>query len=369
MVPWRPIPFLKEEVTGRKVIVMDAETREIIEDTIIDVKFSGISWKGNEGFYYSSYDKPEGSELSAKTDQHKLYYHKLGAAQAEDAVIFGETPEEKHRYVRGSVTRDNRYLIISASVSTSGNKLFIKDLKKPESKLVAVVDDYDSDSYVIENEDSRLYIVTNRKAPNRKIVTVDAANPTPDNWADFIPETEYVLSPSKGGGYFFAEYMIDAISAVKQYDYKGKLIREVELPGIGSVSGFGGKKEDKELYYTFTNYNTPVSIYKYDVDAGISKTYWSPNIDFNSDAYESKQVFYNSKDGTKIPMIITYKKGTALNGKNPTILYGYGGFNISLTPGFGITNAVWLEQAEFMPYPTSGVVENMGKHGTMPVRK
>lgn len=335
----------------RKVIVKDVATKEIIEDTIVDVKFSGISWKDNEGFYYSSYDKPKGSELSAKTDQHKLYYHKLGTTQKEDKIIFGGTPEEKHRYVFANVTEDQNYLIMSAKISTSGNKLFLKDLKDPNSKLVTIVDNVDSDSYVLENEGSTLYIVTNYKAPNKKIVTVDAANPAQENWKDFIPETEHVLTPGTGGSYFFTEYMVDAISVVKQYDYEGKFVREITLPGVGSAGGFGGKKEEKEFYYSFTNYNTPGSIYKYNVETGESETYWSPNIDFNSDNYESKQIFYNSKDGTKIPMIITYKKGTELNGKNPTILYGYGGFNISLTPSFNITNAIWLEQGGIYAVP------------------
>ncbi|GAA0713531.1 prolyl oligopeptidase family serine peptidase [Aquimarina litoralis] len=328
----------------RKVIVKDVETKEIVEDTLVDIKFSGMSWKGNEGFYYSSYDKPEGSELSAKTDQHKVYYHKLGTPQKEDQLIFGGTPEEKHRYIGGNVTKDNRYLIISASTSTSGNKLFIKDLTKPNSKLVTILDNTESDTYIIENVGSKLFLVTNLNAPNKKIVTVDAANPTPENWKDFIPETENVLSPGKGGGYFFAEYMVDAVSKVLQYDYEGKLVRDVELPGVGSVGGFGAKKEEKELYYSFTNYKTPSSIYKYNIAEGTSELYRKPKIDFNPDNYESKQVFYNSKDGTKVPMIITYKKGTELTGKNPTILYGYGGFNISLTPSFSIANAVWMEQ-------------------------
>lgn len=335
----------------RKVIVKNAETKEIIEDTIVDVKFSGISWKGNEGFYYSSYDKPEGSELSAKTDQHKVYYHKLGTPQKDDALIFGGTPEEKHRYIGASVTEDDRYLIISASISTSGNKLFIKDLTNPNSKLVTIMETTDSDTYIIENVGSKLYLVTNLNAPNQKIVTVDAANPTPEHWKDFIPETENVLSPNTGGGYFFAEYMVDAVSKVLQYDYDGKLIREVALPGIGSASGFGTKKEEKELYYTFTNYKTPGSIYKYNIAEGTSELYRKPKIDFNPDNYESKQVFYTSKDGTKIPMIITYKKGIELNGKNPTLLYGYGGFNISLTPAFSIANAVWMEQGGVYAVP------------------
>ncbi|WP_338769725.1 prolyl oligopeptidase family serine peptidase [Bernardetia sp. ABR2-2B] len=328
----------------RKVIVINTESREAIEDTLKNVKFSGVSWKGNDGFYYSSYDKPEGSELSAKTDQHKLYYHKTGTPQSEDKIIFGATPEQKHRYVSGYLTEDESYLLLSASNSTSGNKLFMKDLSKKDSPLVTIVDNEDSDTYVMENEGSKLYLVTNLDAPNQKVVMTDASNPTPENWKDVIPHTENVLSASSGGGYLFAEYMVDAISKVIQYDMDGKEVREIKLPGVGSAGGFGGKKEDKEMYFSFTNYNTPSSIYKFDAETGEYESYWKPAIDFNSDNYESKQVFYNSKDGTKIPMIITYKKGTELNGKNPTILYGYGGFNISLTPSFSVINSVWLEQ-------------------------
>lgn len=335
----------------RKIIIMDVESKKIKEDTLVDVKFSGISWKGNEGFYYSSYDKPKGSELSAKTDQHKLYYHKLGTPQNTDQVVFGATPEEKHRYVGGYLTDDDKYLVVTASTSTSGNKLFIKDLSKPNSEFVTVIGNFDSDTYVADNKGTKLYLVTNLDAPNQKIVTVDATNPTPENWKDFIPETENVLSPSKGSGYFFAEYMVDAVSKVFQYDYDGNLIREIELPGVGSVGGFGGKKDAKELYFSFTNYNTPSSSYQFNPKDGSYKLYWKPNISFNSDEYESKQVFYNSKDGTKVPMIITYKKGLELNGKNPTILYGYGGFNISLTPSFSIPNAVWMEQGGIYAVP------------------
>ncbi|WP_338793982.1 prolyl oligopeptidase family serine peptidase [Bernardetia sp. MNP-M8] len=328
----------------RKVIVIDTESKEAIEDTLKNVKFSGISWKGNDGFYYSSYDKPEGSELSAKTDQHKLYFHKVGTPQSEDKVIFGATADQKHRYVGGSVTEDENYLLISGSNATSGNKLFIKDLSKANSPLVTIVGNEDSDTYLMDNEGSKLYLVTNLDAPNQKVVMTDASKPTPENWKDVIPHTENVLSASSGGGYLFAEYMVDAISKVVQYDMNGKEIREIKLPGVGSAGGFGGKKEDKEMYFSFTNYNTPSSIYKFDAETGEYESYWKPAIDFNSDNYESKQVFYNSKDGTKIPMIITYKKGTELNGKNPTILYGYGGFNISLTPSFSVINSVWLEQ-------------------------
>ena len=335
----------------RKILVMDAASKTIKEDTLVDVKFSGISWYKNEGFYYSSYDKPKGSELSAKTDQHKLYYHKLGTSQKTDAVIFGAKASEKHRYVGGSVTEDNRYLVISASTSTSGNKLFIKDLSEKNGKLITIIDHFDSDTYLAENSQSKLYLVTNLNAPNKKVVTVDAKDPSPENWNDFIPETENVLSFNSGAGYFFAEYMVNAVSKVLQYDYDGKLIREVQLPGVGSSSGFGGKIHDKELYFSFTNYNTPNSSYQYNPKDGTYTSYWKPSIAFNSEEYVSEQVFYPSKDGTKIPMIITHKKGVELNGKNPTILYGYGGFNISLTPSFSISNAVWMEQGGVYAVP------------------
>ena len=328
----------------RKVIIMDAITKEIKEDTLIDVKFSGLSWKGNEGFYYSSYDKPKGSELSAKTDQHKLYYHKLGTPQKEDELIFGGTKEQKNRYVSGNVTEDNRFLIISAATSTSGNKLFIKDLQQANSNLITIVDNYNSDSSVLDTMGDTLYILTNLNAPNKKIITVNASNPTVENWKDFIPETKNVLSPTTGAGYIFTKYMIDAVSKVFQYDMNGKLLREIKLPGVGTADGFGGKKEATELYFSFTNYTTPNSIYKFNPKTAEYDIYKKPMIDFNSDNYESKQVFYTSKDGTRIPMIITHKKGIELNGKNPTILYGYGGFDISLTPSFSVATVVWMEQ-------------------------
>jgi len=335
----------------RKILVLDTETKKIIEDTLIDVKFSGVSWKADEGFFYSSYEKPKGSELSAKTDQHRLFYHKLGTKQSEDKLIFGGIPAQKHRYVGGSVSEDNNYLFISARNSTSGGKLFMMDLSKENPELITILDNENTDSYVIDNNGSKLYIVTNMDAPNQKVVTVDASNPTPGHWKDFIPETKNVLSPSTGGGNIFANYMVDAISKVKQYDYDGNLVRDVDLPGVGTVGGFGAKKEEKDLYYSFTNYVTPGNIYKYNIKSGNSELYNKPVIDFDPDDYQSEQIFFTSKDGTKIPMIITHKKGLELNGKNPTILYGYGGFNISLTPSFSITNAVWMEQGGIYAVP------------------
>jgi len=328
----------------RKIIIIDAVTKEVLETPLVDVKFSGISWFKNEGFYYSSYDKPKGSELSAKTDQHKLYYHQLGQSQSNDAIVFGNTDEQKRRYVGGTVTEDNRYLLISGAVSTSGNDLFIKDLTKPNSPLVSITDNFDADTYLLENEADKLFLVTNLNAPNKKIVTVNAAAPQSKNWQDFIPETEYVLSASTGGGSFFTEYMVDAISKVYQYDYQGNKVREISLPGVGSASALEGEKDATTLYYSFSNYKTPGTIYSFNIDKGASEVYKKSGAKFDSSAFESKQVFYPSKDGTKVPMIITYKKGLDLNGKNPTLLYGYGGFNISLTPRFSVSRAVWLEQ-------------------------
>lgn len=325
----------------RKVVIIDALSKKVLEDTLVDVKFSGIAWHGNEGFYYSSYEKPKGSELSAKTDQHKLYFHKLGTSQKEDKVIFGA--DQKRRYVGGYVTEDDKYLVISAANSTYGNELYIKDLTKANSPIITIVDNFNSDNQIIENEGTKLFIETDLNAPNKRVVSVDVSNPKPENWKDFIKETQDILSPSTGGGYFFANYTKDAVSFVQQYDYSGKLIREIKLPAVGTATGFGAKKNEKTLYYSFTNYTTPGTIYSLEPKSGKSAIYQKPKVDFKSEDYESKQVFYTSKDGTKIPMIITYKKGLKLNGKNPTILYGYGGFNISLTPGFSIANAVWLE--------------------------
>lgn len=327
----------------RKVIIIDTETKKQVEDTLVDVKFSGISWKNNEGFFYSSYDKPtEGSELSAKTSQHKLFYHKLGTAQSSDVLVFGgdKTPR---RYIGGGVTEDQNYLIVSAAQSTTGRELYIKDLSKDGAKFTTILDNFDTSSSLVDNQGEELFILTNLDAPNNRLVKVNVNNPTPENWKDVISETENVLTVSTAGGFLFAHYMKDANDMIVQYDYTGKKVREISLPGLGSASGFSGKKDQKEIYYGFTNYIYPTTIFKYDVDSGESDLYEKPEIDFDSDEYISEQVFYTSKDGTKVPMMITYKKGIELNGKNPTILYGYGGFNISLLPRFSVVNAIWLK--------------------------
>jgi len=326
----------------RKIFIIDVESKQQLEDALIDVKFSGMSWLGNTGFYYSSYDKPDGSELSAKTDQHKLYFHQLGEKQEDDQAIFGGTPEQKRRYVRGTVTEDDKYLLISASTSTSGNDLRIQDLSKPDSAFIVVLDNMDSDTWLVGHLSNQLFLETNLNAPNKRLVSVDLSRPQPENWLDIIPETKHVLSASAGGGMLFADYMIDATSRISQYDYSGKKIRDIKLPGLGQAVGLSGKESEDTLYYSFTNYKTPSTIFSFDVMQGESAVYQKSGADFNSDEFESVQVFYKSKDGTSIPMTITHKKGLVLDGTNPTILYGYGGFNISLTPTFSIVNAVWL---------------------------
>lgn len=335
----------------RKVVILNTSDKSVAGDTLIDVKFSGLSWKGKDGFYYSSYDKPkEGSQLSGMTQHHKLYYHKLGTKQSEDKLIFGgeKTPR---RYISGSVTEDARYLVITAANSTTGNELYFQDLTKPGSPIVPIVTNMENEHMIIENEGTKLYIFTNLNAPNSRIVTVDASKPQPEDWKDFIAETENVLTPSTAGGKIFANYLKDATSLVMQYNLDGKLERTIELPAIGSAAGFSGKRTDKDIYYTFTSYVYPSTIFKYDAATGKSELYKKSGVKFNPDLYESKQVFFKSKDGTKIPMIITHKKGLVLNGKNPTLLYGYGGFSVSLTPAFSTSNIILLEQGGVFAVP------------------
>lgn len=328
----------------RKVIIWKTADKTVVGDTLVDVKFSGLAWRGNDGIYYSSYDKPEeGSALSAMTDQHKLFFHQLNTAQADDELIFGGAATPR-RYIGARLTEDERYLVVSAANATSGNELYIQDLSNPDAGFVTVVDNMEKNHTVVDNDASKLFIYTELDAPNGRVVTADAAQPQPSNWETLIPETEQVLSPSIGGGKIFANYLKDATSLVKQYDREGKLEREIELPGVGSASGFTAKAEDNDLYYSFTSYVNPGTIYKYDIASGESAVYKNSAMKFDPSPYESKQVFYTSKDGTKVPMIITYKKGITFDGTNPTLLYGYGGFNISLTPSFSTSNVILLEQ-------------------------
>ncbi|MGF1801591.1 prolyl oligopeptidase family serine peptidase [Vibrio gigantis] len=324
----------------RKIFVINAETKQQLETEITDAKFTGISWLGNRGFYYSSYDKPDGSELSARTEQHKLYFHELGTEQASDKVIFGENNDEQHRYVSGYTTEDDRYLIILGKESTSGNRLFYIDLKSSEQSLNTLIDHVDSDTYLIDNQDEIFILYTNLDAPNGKVVSFDSGT---EQWRDIISEKPQPLDISTGGGYLFAHYMVDVVSKIEQLDYQGNLVRELHMPGLGTVSGLGGKKEQTQLYYTFTNYVTPPTIFSFDVESGSSEIYQRSESPFESDKFESKQVFYTSKDGTQVPMLISYKKGLQIDGNNPTMLYAYGGFNVSLTPSFSGTVGSWLE--------------------------
>jgi prolyl oligopeptidase len=344
----------------RDVIVLNTADKQVIGDTMKDIKFSGIAWKGNDGFYYSTYAKPDaGSQLSGLTQYHQLYYHKLGTAQQDDQRIFGgsDTPR---RYISGYLTEDERYLVITAATSTTGNELYLQDLSKPGSPIVNIIDNFDNQSHVLDNDGSKLYIFTNLNAPNYKVVTVDATNARPESWTDLIPETENVLSASTGGGKIFAEYLKDATSLVMQYDRSGKLERNINLPGVGTAGGFSTKREEKETYYMFTSYTYPTTIFKYHIETGQSEIYKKSGVQFDPELYESKQVFYNSKDGTRIPMIITHKKGIVLNGKNPTLLYAYGGFGISLTPAFSLSNIILLEQGGVYAVPN---IRGGGEYG------
>ena len=339
-----------------KIIIMNALTKEIIDETIVDVKFSGTSWLGDEGFYYSSYDKPKGSELSAKTDTHKVYFHKLGTKQSADKLIIGGE-DFKRRYMGIGVSDDERYEILSASEATNGNELYIKDLTN-KTDFIPVQKGYEFNTDFIDSKGDVIYALTDKNAPNMRLVKFNINNP--HVWTDVIPETENVLSVSTGGGYIFARYMKDAVTSMKQFDYDGKLIRTIELPGIGTASGFGGKEKEKDLYFSFTNYITPGTIYKFNTEKGTSEVYQKPNVKFNPENYVSEQVFYTSKDGTKIPMMINYKKGTKLDGKNPTILYSYGGFNISLQPAFSVVNAIWMENGGIYAVPN---IRGGGEYG------
>jgi prolyl oligopeptidase len=334
-----------------KILVKNTKTLDISEDTLIDVKFSGIAWKGNEGFFYSSYDKPKsGSQLSGKTQIHKLYFHKLGTPQKSDLLVFGGDKQPR-RYIGAGVTEDENYLVITAAESTTGNELYIMDLKKPGSKIIQVVKGFDSDNIFIDNEGTRFLVKTNLKAPNCRLIEFNLENPAVENWKDVIPETENVLDVATGGSSIFAKYMVEVKTKIFQYNFAGKLIREVQLPAIGTADGFYCKKEDTELFYYFTSFTYPSAIFKYNIGTGKSEKYWNPAIDFNPDDYITEQVFYPSKDGTKIPMFIVYKKGIEKNGKNPTYLYAYGGFNISLEPSFSTPLIVWLENGGIFAQP------------------
>lgn len=332
----------------RKIIVRDAVTKEVMEDTLIDVKFSGLSWLGKEGFYYSSYDNDEAtSELSAKTQHHKLYYHKLGTNQSTDQLVYGGAAQP-NRYISGYVTEDQKYLVVSAAQNTSGNRVYVRRISG-DSQWILLQEDYLKTLDYLDNEGEDFYFSTNIDAPNYRVVKINLSKPK--QWTDIIPESKNVLRANTGGGKIFANYLVDAKTQIKQFKMDGTLEREVQLPGIGSAGGFGAKKTDTDLYYSFTSFTYPTTIFKYDIASGQSVMYRESKVQFNPEDYETKQVFYASKDGTKIPMFITHKKGLVMDGNNPTYLYAYGGFNISLTPSFSSSRIVWLENGGIYAQP------------------
>lgn len=329
----------------QEIYVMDVATKKLLTDKIKWVKFSGAGWKGDEGFYYSRYPEPdEKSKLSKQNQFHAVYYHKLRTAQSEDVLVF-EDKAHPLRNVSAGLTEDNRFLILSTSEGTSGNEVWVKDLKNKQKEFSLLVPGFKTEPSVIENAGDKLLLLTNDGAPNYKVILIDPKNPTATVQQVIIPEQKEVLqSVNTGGGYLFCSYLKDASTKVYQYTMAGKLVREIKLPGIGTAGGFGGKKEDTEFFYTFSSYNSPATIYRYNIATGTSTLFRKTETKFKNEEYETKQVFFSSKDGTKVPMFLTYKKGMKLDGTNPVLLYGYGGFNIPSTPGFSISNAFWMEQ-------------------------
>jgi prolyl oligopeptidase len=334
----------------QKLIVMNADTKKLTGDTL-DIKFSGASWKGNDGFYYSTYEKVKGgSRLSGITESHKVYYHKVGTDQKDDKLIFG-SDTNPIRYVSAGVSEDENWLFIYTAKETYGNGLYIQDLSKPNAPIQPVITDMKNRHGVVYNDATHFYIQTDKDAPTGKLIAVSVATPGIENWKTIVEAKPEVLSTSSAGGYIFCSYLKDAITKVSQHDTTGKLIQEIELPGLGTAAGFYARKEEKETYFTFTSYINPATIYKLDIASGKSDIYKQSKVQFKPDDYESKQVFYTSKDGTKIPMIITYKKGLELNGKNPCLLYGYGGFSVSLTPWFSTSTIILLENGGIYAVP------------------
>jgi len=327
----------------RTAMVKDLKTGKTLDDKLQWIKFSSMAWKGN-GFYYARYNEPEeGGALSDKTDLHQVYYHKVGTTQADDKLIHKDE-ENPERNFNINTTEDERFETLYASESTSGNALFFKDTKKGDAKFRPIVETFDHDFWVMDNFGDQLVVMTNHEAPNMRVLLIDSNNPSEKNWKELIPEDEKKLeSISLIGGKMLARYIQDASSLVKIFSEKGVYEGDLKLPGIGTVSGFSGKREESTAFYSFTSFTQPSAKYKYDVATGKTELFKASKIDFNPDDYVTKQVFYDSKDGTKIPMFITHKKGIKLDGNNPTILYGYGGFDISILPSFSIGNIILYE--------------------------
>ncbi len=317
--------------------IKNMDSGKTLDDKIDWIKFSGIAWQG-DGFYYCRYPEPkEGDELSARNEFHEVWYHKVGTAQSEDKRIYFDKAQPTHGFF-ANVTNDERFLVVQTWESTSGNALAFKDLKKGGDEFVDVVRGFKYDYNVIDNIGDNLLMRTNDGAPNQRLVLVPTDNPSPENWKELLPESKDVLESVRLiGGKIVARYIHDASSLVKVYDLEGKFLGDVKLPGIGTVGGLSGKRDDNTAFYSFASFTRPTTIYKLDVNTLQSEVYKAPQIDFDADQFETKQVWYTSKDGTKVPMFITHKKGLKMDGKRPTLLYGYGGFDISILPSFNTT--------------------------------
>ncbi len=328
----------------QEAYIMDVKTKQLLNEKLQWIKFSGISWKGDEGFYYSRYPQADEKGLLSKQNEfHKLYYHKIGTAQSEDKIVF-EDKDHPLRTITGGLTEDNRFLIVDMSEGTSGAELWVKDIVA-NTDFSLLIKGFENEASVVDNEGDRLLVKTNIDATNYKLVSIDPKNPAKENWIEIIPtRTKLLESVGTAGGKLFLTYLEDASSKVYQCNRKGNLEREIKLPGIGTAGGFGGKTDDKEIFYSYTSFNTPNTIYQYNIASGKSELFRKPDVKINPEDYLTIQSFFKSKDGAQVPMFITYKKGLKLNGKNPTLIYGYGGFNIPLTPAFSISNAFFLEQ-------------------------
>ena len=327
----------------REIYVIDLSTGKETGDHIQWAKFTGASWKG-DGFYYSAYDAPiAGKEFSNMNENHKIYYHKLGEPQAKDQLVYQNSKEPK-RFYRGNASSDEHFLFVYESGAGSGNNLYLKDLQKANTSLVQLTDNMDYQYYPIEVVGSKIYMYTNYNAPKYRVMLADASSPQVENWKELIPEAESVLSNAEIiGGRLILTYDKDASNHAYVYTLDGKQMHEIELPTLGSVY-FNGDKDDKETFYVFTSFTFPPTIYKYDMDTNESELYLAPKVAFNPEDYTTEQVFYPSKDGTKIPMFLTYKKGLKKDGSNPVLLYGYGGFNVSLNPSFTTNRLAFIEQ-------------------------
>jgi len=326
-----------------EIFVKNIETGEMLPDHIEWVKFSGLACY-KDGFFYSAYNKPEsGEELSKLNSGQKIFFHRYGDIQDKDELIFSN-PSMPQRMYGAGLDENRKVLFITESESTSGNGLYVKNLEQPNSKVICLAQGFDFDYTPVEVSDGKILVLTNDSAPKYKLIAIDPNHPEKENWKVIIPEKENTLqSCSFCGGKLFADYMVDAKSKLEIYLPDGSYQSDVKLPGICSVGGFNGTYSGSLAFYSYSSYNTPGTIYKYDVNTGVSELFFAPELKFNPDEIVVKQEFYKSKDGTKIPIFIIHKKGIKLNGKNPAMLYGYGGFNISLTPSFSTTTICYVE--------------------------